>query len=122
MSIGAVDFNLGKHGEGHSVLVFGKILDFGLMPWILAAKLIAGKTKDYESFFLVGLPKGLQFTELGGEASKAGRIDNQHDLAAVFCHGGFLPVDPDQFDLLQFHRKSPYKPREQWPFSNHTEQ
>ena len=43
MGIRAIDFDLGKHGEGDTVIGLTKFLDFFMTSWILTPKLIAWK-------------------------------------------------------------------------------
>ena len=70
-----------KHREVYVVLILGKFEYFFIRGWLLATKLIAGKSQDVEATAVVVLLERGQFTVvIVGVATLTGYVYNKRDL------------------------------------------
>ena len=89
----AGDRNFGGHGEGDVIGAGAEGLDLFVGSRFLAAEIVGGDTYDDEALGLVLLIEGLQTGVLRGEASKAGGVDDEDDLAFISGEGEVFAVD-----------------------------
>jgi hypothetical protein len=87
----AVDLDLGEHREVDVVLGPDELEDLLGSSGLLLPELVAGETEDREA--LVVMVESTQTCVLGCEASIAGDVDDQADLAAVRLEGDIVTGD-----------------------------
>ena len=81
VGVAAIDLDFFHHGEGHTVIALAETANVWVRAWILAAKLIAGKSEQGQALACVVLVQFFQSGELGGEAAGTRGVNDQHDLA-----------------------------------------
>ena len=78
----------------------GKGQDLGVGAWFLGAELVAREGEDREAGGLIGLVERTQTCVLRGEASKAGDVDDEADLAAELLQADFLADDRGHREVI----------------------
>jgi hypothetical protein len=91
-----VDLDLREQRERDAVGRGGELEDLGVGAGLLPAELVARETQDGD--VVVGVVERTQTCVLGGEASTAGDVDDQAQLAAV-------PVERDRLAGDRGHRE-----------------
>ena len=81
MGVRAVDLDLGEHRESDVVGELAEAGDLLLVPRLLVAELVAGKTEHGEASLRATLDKAPRAPRTAGEAAFAGDIDDQKSLA-----------------------------------------
>lgn len=74
-----------QHRKANPIVQLAKLLDLGIRPGILPAKLIAGETQDLKVFAVRRLERLVEFLqpfELWREAAFGGCVDDEDDFAA----------------------------------------
>ena len=66
MSILAIYIDFSKNREGQPIVKLAELLNFLIAARFLLPKLVAGKSQDFQTLFVPGLIKGLEFLVLGG--------------------------------------------------------
>jgi hypothetical protein len=97
----AVDLDLGEHRERDVVVRGGELEDLVVGAGLLRAELVAGEGEDGEAVRTVGLVERTQTCVLAGEASMAGDIDDEDDLAAVVGEVHLFAGDGPHGEVVQ---------------------
>ena len=81
MGVCAIDVHFGHHGEAYAVVFLAKTGNLTVAAFVLRAKLVAGKTQNYQAPAAKLLVQRFQAGKLGREAAGAGGVDHQQGFA-----------------------------------------
>ena len=91
--VGALDGDLGHHGEGYVVFFAAEGLDLGVGAGLLIGEVVGGDADDDEAAVLVLFVDRFEGLVLRGVAATAGYVDQEEDLAVELREAGGLAVD-----------------------------
>jgi len=95
----AVDLDLVEHRERHVELGRGELEDLGVGSGFLAAELVARETEDGD--VVVVFMERTQTCVLSREASSAGEVDDQTELAFVLLERHRVAGDRGHLELVE---------------------
>ena len=96
-----VDLDLGEHRKCGVVLRRGELEDLGIGAGLLQTELVTREPENDETGCLVVFVERTQTCVLRREASIAGEVDDEADLAAVFVEAHRLPRDRRHGDVVE---------------------
>jgi hypothetical protein len=96
---GTVDLDLGEHRERHAVLRCGELQDLRIGARLLSPELVAREAEHDE--VVVVVMERTQTCVLGGEASTAGDVDDEADLAPEPVERHRLSGDRGHLELVE---------------------
>ena len=87
IGVGAIDLNLGHHGETDAVIQLAKLSDLVVATGVLRAKLVAREAQHHQTLLAISLVQFFQTGKLRRESAGAGGVDDQHRLALELAQG-----------------------------------